>query len=208
MGLLSKFFSNARKPEGFLGKIMVNGMNGGGHAAMANWALESVEIAADEQILDIGCGGGTNIARLLQRAPQGAVTGIDFSRVSVQKSTKVNTKAILEGRCKVLEGNVANLPFEEGAFDLVTAFETIYFWPDIEHCFNEVKKVLKTGGRFVIINESDGNGTMDAKWESMIEGMHNYKPEEISLHLTNTGFRDINILLNQEKHWLMVTAVK
>ena len=88
MGLLSKFFSNAKKPEGFLGKIMVNGMNGGGHAAMSNWALESVEIAADEQILDIGCGGGANIARLLQRAPQGMVTGIDFSRVSVQKSTK------------------------------------------------------------------------------------------------------------------------
>ena len=191
-----------------MGKIMVNGMNGGGHAAMSNWALESVEIAADEQILDIGCGGGANIARLLQRAPQGMVTGIDFSRVSVQKSTKVNTKAIQEGRCKVLEGNVANLPFEEDAFDLVTAFETIYFWPDIEHCFNEVKKVLKTGGRFVIVNESDGNGTMDAKWESMIEGMHNYKPEEISLHLTNTGFCDINIFLNQEKHWLMVTAVK
>ena len=208
MGLLSKFFSNAKKPEGFLGKIMVNGMNGGGHAVMSNWALESVEIAADEQILDIGCGGGANIARLLQRAPQGMVTGIDFSRVSVQKSTKVNTKAIQEGRCKVLEGNVANLPFEEDAFDLVTAFETIYFWPDIEHCFNEVKKVLKTGGHFVIINESDGNGTMDAKWESMIEGMHNYKPEEISLHLTNTGFCDINIFVNQEKHWLMVTAVK
>lgn len=208
MGLLSKFFSNAKKPEGFLGKIMVNGMNGGGHAAMANWALQSVKIDADEKILDIGCGGGANIARLLQHAPQGMVTGIDFSPVSVQKSTKVNSKAIQEGRCKVLEGNVANLPFEEGSFDLVTAFETIYFWPDIEHCFKEVKKVLKTGGHFVIVNESDGKGAMDDKWERMIEGMHNYKPEEISLHLTNTGFRDIKIFLNKEKHWLMVTAVK
>lgn len=32
MKLLKKFFNNARKPEGFLGKIMVAGMNGGGHA--------------------------------------------------------------------------------------------------------------------------------------------------------------------------------
>ena len=206
MGFLSKFFSNARKPEGFLGKIMVNGMNGGGHAAMANWALAMVTIGRDDRILDIGCGGGANIARLLQRTQQGTATGIDFSPVSVRKSTKVNAQAIREGRCKVLEGNVANLPFAEGSFDMVTAFETIYFWPDIEHCFNEVKRVLKPGGQFVIVNESDGSGEMDAKWESMIEAMHTYKPEEIRHHLTNVGFRDLNITVNEEKRWLCVKA--
>ncbi len=157
---------------------------------------------------DIGCGGGANIARLLQRTLQGTVTGIDFSPVSVRKSTKVNAKAIQEGRCKVLEGNVANLPFAEGSFDMVTAFETIYFWPDIEHCFIEVKKVLKPGGQFVIVNESDGSGEMDAKWESMIEGMHTYTPEEIRHHLTNVGFRDLNITVNEEKRWLCATARK
>ncbi len=142
MGLLSKFFSNARKPEGLFGRIMVKGMNGGGHAKMAEWGLSEVAISEVADILDIGCGGGGNIARLLKRCPKGTVTGIDFSPVSVQKSTKVNVKAIREGRCKVLEGNVANLPFADGSFDVVTAFETIYFWPDIEHCFNEVKRVL------------------------------------------------------------------
>jgi ubiquinone/menaquinone biosynthesis C-methylase UbiE len=208
MGLLSKFFSNARKPEGFLGKIMVNGMNGGGHAAMANWALAMVTIGRDDRILDIGCGGGANITRLLQRTLRGTVTGIDFSPVSVRESTKVNTKAIREGRCRVLEGNVANLPFPEGSFDVVTAFETIYFWPDIEHCFNEVKRVMKPGGQFFIVNESDGSGEMDAKWESMIEGMHTYKPEEIRHHLTNVGFRDLNITVNEGKRWLCATAGK
>jgi len=162
MGLLSKIFSNTRKPEGFFGKMMVNGMNGGGHAQMANWALSSVQIKEDDQILDIGCGGGANIARLLQRAPKGVVQGIDYSSVSVAKSSKVNAKAIAEGRCKVQEASVVKLPFGESVFDLVTAFETIYFWPDIEHCFDEVKRVLKPGGQFVIVNESDGSGPMDA----------------------------------------------
>ena len=156
MGLLSKIFSNTRKPEGFFGKMMVNGMNGGGHAQMANWALSSVQIKEDSQILDIGCGGGANIARLLQRAPKGVVQGIDYSSVSVAKSSKVNAKAIAEGRCKVQEASVVKLPFVENTFDLITAFETIYFWPDIEHCFDEVKRVLKPGGQFVIVNESDG----------------------------------------------------
>ena len=208
MGLLSKIFSNTRKPEGFFGRMMVNGMNGGGHAAMANWALSSLQIKEDGQLLDIGCGGGGNIARLLKRCPSGTVTGIDYSSVSVEKSKKVNAQAIQDGRCRVVEGSVAVLPFEENAFDMVTAFETIYFWPDMEHCFGEVKRVLKPGGQFIIVNESDGSGPMDAKWESLIEGMHTYKPEEIRLHLSNAGFKGINIRKDEAKHWLMVTAEK
>lgn len=42
------------------------------------------------------------------------VTGIDYSAVSVKKSREVNAKAIAAGRCKVLEGSAAELPFEEG----------------------------------------------------------------------------------------------
>lgn len=208
MGLLSKIFSNTKKPEGFFGKLMVNGMNGGGHAAMANWALSSLQIKEDGQLLDIGCGGGGNIARLLKRCPSGTVTGIDYSSVSVEKSKKVNTQAIQDGRCKVVEGSVAVLPFEENAFDMVTAFETIYFWPDIEHCLNEVKRVLKPGGMFVIVNEDDGLSGNNEKWEKLIEGMHTYNPQEIRLHLTNTGFKDITVQRNEAKHWLMVTAKK
>ena len=208
MGLLSKIFSNTRKPEGFFGKIMVNGMNGGGHAAMANWALSSLQIKEDSQILDIGCGGGGNIARLLKRCPNGTVTGIDYSSVSVEKSKKVNAQAIQEDRCEVVEGSVASLPFEDEAFDMVTAFDTIYFWPDIEHCFNEVKKVLKAGGTFVIVNEDDGLSGTNEKWEKIIDGMHTYDPQEIRLHLTNTGFKDINIRRDEQRHWLCVTAKK
>lgn len=103
---------------------------------------------------------------------------------------------------------MVKLPFVENTFDLITAFETIYFWPDIEHCFDEVKRVLKPGGQFVIVNESDGSGPMDAKWESLIEGMHTYKPEEIRLHLSNAGFKAIDIRKDEAKHWLMVTAEK
>ena len=40
------------------------------------------------------------------------------------------------------------------------------------------------------------------------EGMHTYTPEEIRHHLTNVGFRDLNIKVNEEKRWLCVTARK
>ena len=121
MGLLSKIFGNTRKPEGFFGRLMVAGMNGGSHAAMAMWGLEIIDIPQTGEILDIGCGGGANIARLLARTKASKVTGVDYSPVSVAKSSKVNADAIAQGRCEVREANVAALPFGDSQFALVTA---------------------------------------------------------------------------------------
>ena len=208
MGLLSKFFSNTRKPEGLFGRLMVNGMNGGGHAKLAEWGLSEVEVPADGTMLDVGCGGGANIARLLQRAPEGRVTGIDYSAVSVKKSREVNAKAMAAGRCEVLEGSAAALPFEEGDYDLVTAFETVYFWPEIEKCFAGVRRVLKEGGHFVIVNEDDGLSGNNEKWEKMIEGMHTYTPDELRTHLSAAGFHNITLHRDEERHWLCVTGLK
>lgn len=124
------FFQNTCKPKGFAGKIMVNMMNTG-HAALAEWGLTHIKIRDDDFCLDIGCGGGANLKRLLGKSSNGHITGVDYSEVSVQKSKKLNRAAIQEGRCEVLQGNVMNLPFSENTFHLVTAFETIYFWPGI-----------------------------------------------------------------------------
>ena len=79
------FFQNTCKPKGFAGKVMVNMMNAG-HAALAEWGLTHIEIQDDDFCLDIGCGGGANLKRLLKKSPNGRITGIDYSEVSVQKS--------------------------------------------------------------------------------------------------------------------------
>ena len=208
MGLLSKIFSNTRKPEGFFGRMMVNGMNGGSHARMAEWGLSFVDIANNWDILDVGCGGGANVARLLKRSPKGTVKGIDYSPVSVKKTTEVNAAEIAAGRCKVVEGSAAQLPFGENAFDLVTAFETVYFWPEIEKCFAGVRRTLKEGGRFLIVNEDDGLTGNNEKWEKMIEGMHTYTPDELRTHLTAAGFKEVSVHTDEQKHWLCAIGNK
>jgi len=208
MGLLSKIFSNTRKPEGFFGKLMVAGMNGGSHAAMASWGLDKTSVPQEGEILDIGCGGGANIGRLLARSKAAKVTGVDYSPVSVAKSVKVNADAIAQGRCEVREANVAKLPFNDGRFSLATAFETVYFWPDIEKSFAEVRRTLADGGMFLIVNEDDGLTGNNEKWEKMIEGMHTYKPDELKGHLTAAGFKDITIHGDDKSHWLAMTAIK
>ena len=131
------FFENTRKPTGFGGKVMVAMMNVG-HSAVARWGLQFLELAPDAKVLDCGCGGGASMKRLLKKCPQGIVKGIDYSPVSVEKTKKVNETAIAEGRCAVFQGSVEHMNFTDASFDVVTAFETVYFWPGLPKCFQEV----------------------------------------------------------------------
>ena len=45
-----------------------------------------------------------------------------------------------------LQGSVADMIFADDWFDAVTAFETVYFWPDLPQCFRDVYRVLKPDG--------------------------------------------------------------
>ena len=146
------FFENTHKPTGLGGKVMVSMMNLG-HRALADWGFPFLDIAADAAVLDCGCGGGANIEKLLKKCPGGVVKGIDYSHVSVEKAQQVNRQAIIEGRCTILQGSIADMIFADGWFDAVTAFETVYFWPDLPRCFREVFRVLRSGGTFLICNE-------------------------------------------------------
>ena len=186
------FFQNTCKPEGIGGKIMVNMMNAG-HSSMAEWGFTHIEIRNDYRCLDIGCGGGANVKKLLVKTPYGKVIGIDYSEVSVIKSSKINKAEIENKHCEILQGNVMKLPFRKETFDIITAFETIYFWPDINEAFKQVYRVLKVSGTFMICNESNGENSKEEKWTKIIQGMKIYNSEQIKKSLEDAGFTDIKI---------------
>ena len=60
-----------------------------------------------------------------------------------------------------------------------TAFETVYFWPDLPQCFCDVGRVLKSGGTILICNESNGDTDRDEKWTEIIGGLTIYKDTEL-----------------------------
>ncbi|MCR5768297.1 MAG: methyltransferase domain-containing protein [Lachnospiraceae bacterium] len=207
MGLYKKFVSQTRKPEGFLGKMMVNGMNGG-HAKMADWGLSHLKTIVPDEIVELGCGGGRNAGELLKKYPSSKVTAIDYSKISVAKATAYNADAIRGGRCTVQQGDVSALDLPDEKYDLATAFETIYFWPGLEQCFKQVARVLKPGGVFMIVNESDGTDEMSLKFEKIIEGMKCHTAEEIEEALKAAGFSKIKTDHHPSKPWITVLAKK
>ena len=175
------------KPQGADGFKLLDRMNGGHHEELALWGLSFLTVTESDTILDIGCGGGANIKRLLELAPRGHVSGVDYSPVSVQASTDFNREAIDAGRCDVREGNSSDLPLPDASFDVVTAFETTYYW-DLPTAFPEVKRVLKPGGRFLVCNEDDGCDPEALELAKKIPGMTMHTPEFLEEALVEAGF--------------------
>ncbi len=201
------FFENTRKPQGFGGKLMVKMMNSG-HARVSQWGFSNISAEPDAKVLDVGCGGGANIAIWLDKCRNGHVTGLDYSEISVAESQKLNIAAIKQGKCRVLQGDVSSIPFSDEVFDYVSAFETVYFWPGLKKCFSEVNRVLKSGGTFLICNESDGTNASDEKWTKIIGGMKIYNRDQLVAALKEAGFTEIKTYINAKKHWMCIAATK
>ena len=207
MGLAKSFFSQTRKPEGFLGKMMLGTMNSG-HSKLADWGFAHLPAIAPERAVDLGCGGGRNAGEMLKKYPKAQVTAVDYSVLSVEKAKEYNKAMVAAGRCEVLQGDVSELQLPAESFDLATAFETIYFWPGLERCFAQVAKVLKPGGCFMICNESDGTDPTSLKFEKITDGMKIYSVEAIGAALTAAGFAEVMSDQHPSKPWVTVLARK
>ena len=188
MGLLKSFFSQCARPEGSLGRVMLSFMNYT-HAPLTKWGLKLVNVQDGWTMLDVGCGGGFTIRRLLRQSKDAQIYGIDISEESVAKAKKVNAE-VLDKQVFVTLGSAEKLPYDDAKFDLVTAVETVYFWPNLPGCLQEVRRVLKPGGKFAILVEVVDS---DSKWTSVVEGMTAYTPEQIKSLLDDAGFTQTEI---------------
>ena len=188
MGLLKSLFTNCAHPKGRMGRAMLKFMNLC-HAPLTNWGLSLVGIQDSWTMLDIGCGGGATLRRLLKRSKNAQVYGIDISEESVAKAIKVNAD-VIDKQVFVQQGSAAELPYEDGKFDLVTAVETVYFWPNLPSCLQEVRRVLKPGGHFAIMVEVIDT---DSKWTNVVEGMTAYTPAQLKQFLDDAGFTTTEI---------------
>lgn len=210
---LEEHIANAAHPRGDYGARLMKRMNAGEHERLSTWAFLHLErVTAKEgalalpdcaAMLDIGCGGGANLRRLLELRPHGHVSGIDHADVSVATSLETCTDLVSAGSCDVRVADVAALPFESNAFDLATAFETTYFWPDLASGLAEAHRVLAPGGMILICNETGGASELP-EWT---RGLRVLDAEGFRRALSASGFERTSIDTTDEG-WICAIAEK
>jgi SAM-dependent methyltransferase len=206
MSLGAKILNQCSKPSGWLGRVNLWRMNKT-HAGVTAWGLAHISVQPGQTILDIGCGGGVTVARLAARSTPGKVYGIDFSEASVAASKQANHAGIAAGQVEILHGSVSHLPFPDAMFDLVSAVETHYYWPNLVADFQEVLRVLKPGGAFILIAEAYKGGKHDELLQKLenLQGLIPYAHLTIPDHhglFSKAGFTAIEMFENYDKGWM------
>lgn len=201
----------ARKPDRWFGRMFARAMNAG-HEGLTDWGLSHINIDSGFTILDIGCGGGRTVEKFaaITESGDGRVYGIDYAEGSIAASVEHNALAIKAGRVLIERASVSQLPFPDGTFDLVTAIETQYYWPDLKQAMREILRVLKANGTLVVIAETYKGGRYDwLKWPVMwlLRSSHLSASDHHAL-FESVGYVDVKIFEQDRKGWICGMARK
>lgn len=194
--------SDFERPSSSLsGRLTLRMMNVG-HSRLHRWGLEAAGIGHSSRVLDVGCGGGAAVRRIL-RLTCAEVGAVDHSPAAVESTRRLNAAAAASGRLRVVEGSVEALPFRSGCFDVVTAFETVYFWPDLVAGLRETARVLAPG-RLVVADECADRQAAGA-WADRL-AMNVPDGEELVSACRAAGFARASAQRHPRRPWLRVVA--
>jgi ubiquinone/menaquinone biosynthesis C-methylase UbiE len=211
--ITDKIVSQCRKPTGGWGRFVLRRMNSW-HSKLTDWGLSQISVPTNGPILDIGCGGGRTIAKLAKLAPNTKIFGIDYSDDSVAIARKTNARLINAGKIDIRHGTVSQLPFGNDAFDLITAVETHFFWPDLPNDLREIFRVIKPRGQFLIVAEIyKGGKHLEGVRKQIFDkhlaaNMNLLTSDEHRELLSTAGFSDVQVFEELDKGWICALGRK
>jgi arsenite methyltransferase len=116
--------------------------------AGVGYALDLARLIPGARVLDLGSGSGTDsFAAAALVGPTGQVTGIDMTDEQRAKADRLRGDA---AHIRFVPGRLEDLPFDDGAFDVVISNGVVNLCPDKARVFAEAARVLAPGGRLAV----------------------------------------------------------
>ncbi|NOY93555.1 MAG: class I SAM-dependent methyltransferase [Deltaproteobacteria bacterium] len=101
------------------------------------------------RLLEVGCGGGQLLIELAERRPDLSLVGLDLSEGQVARARRRTAR--FDGRVRCVVGSALDLPFEDARFDGLISVACLKHWPDPQRGLSECARVLRPGGRMLVI---------------------------------------------------------
>lgn len=138
---------NLANPQGEKG-IEIGEMMNATNIGMTLESIKTLLIEDDEIILEIGHGNAAHVKSILNKAQNVKYTGIDISETMHHEARKLNAEFKNQAAFVLYEGE--KLPFGDQTFDKIFTVNTVYFWAKPIEYLNEIYRVLKDNGTFVL----------------------------------------------------------
>lgn len=131
-----------------------------GEYATNKLGVEALKLDADSTVIDIGCGTGCALRHAAKRVVNGTLIGIDPVPRMVEIAREQTASHLAAERIAFHEGAAERLPIEDASADIVFAFDSFDHWQDQQQGLKEVRRVLNSCGRFVVVKDGGlPNGT-------------------------------------------------
>jgi arsenite methyltransferase len=177
------------RPSGWLGRRLIGPWLDRIGATMNAFVLAQLAPEGDDDLLEIGFGGGDLIARAL-RVTDGRITGIDVSDAMVKRASRRFRREIASGRVRLLRGSVEATSLPDSAVDRACSVNNIYFWPDPAAGMAELARVVRPGGRLAIAFEPPEELR---KWPGHRHGFRLFEEAEVRALMDKAGFGDLRV---------------
>lgn len=169
--------------------------------------LELAAPASGEAVLDVGCGTGTLALDAAARVPAAAITGIDPSPEMIERA---RDKAAKKGsRVEFQVAAIEGLPFADATFDLVTSSLMLHHLSsDLKRQgLAEVRRVLKPGGRFVLMDFARESHSRVGHLLSVFgRGRGPAITDRLVEQLTAAGFADVDVIPTRRTNLVYIRA--
>jgi ubiquinone/menaquinone biosynthesis C-methylase UbiE len=203
MGLWHRLAQQFRQPTGFLGRL--SGFFFRINLEGIEWTINLLAIQPTDHVLEIGFGPGHGIQQVARLAAQGRVAGVDFSETMLQQASRRNAVAIAAGLVELRLGDASALPYPDDAIHKVFATNVVYFWKDPLANLQELRRVMKPGGRLAlyVISKDDL-----IKFKVTQTGVYQlYTGEDLVRLLAQAGFHRARFVTKPERHRTGICAL-
>jgi ubiquinone/menaquinone biosynthesis C-methylase UbiE len=187
---LAQHLANPRGKEGIeTGEMM--------HSTNIGMTLESIKallIEDHETILEIGHGNAAHVKHIINKARNVRYTGIDISETMHYEARRLNQEYQEQVDFVWYEGK--NLPFADQTFDKIFTVNTVYFWEEPVEYLNEIYRVMKNNGTFVL---TFGQKDSMEKLPFTQFGFRLYSTDEMEETVSKSHFKRMKISEREEQ---------